>query len=220
MTQISASLLGAAFDRMGQDVTRAEKAGVDSFHIDFMDGHYVPNFALAPDHLLAISSKTNLPLKVHLEVENPDHLLETFKPFPAHMIIVQWDTCPDPLATFQRIRERDAEVGVGLLPLVPMDPLIPFLDMVDLLLLLGVQPGFGGQKMIKGALTWMEGIIEIRDRQFPELAIAVDGGIKYENGANLVQLGFDELIMGSALFEADDMESLVARLKHPTHISA
>jgi ribulose-phosphate 3-epimerase len=213
MVKVNASLLGADFARMGEEIERAEAAGVDSFHIDFMDGHYVPNLALAPYHLEALAPLSDLPLEVHLELENPDELLNTFKPFPADMIIVQWDTCPDLLSTIERIRSWKARVGIGLLPLASVDPVIPFFDQLDMLLLLGVQPGFGGQGMVDGTLAWLERVAQARDFYAPNLPIGVDGGVKGSNAADVVRAGADILIMGSGLFNVSEMGSLVQSLK-------
>jgi ribulose-phosphate 3-epimerase len=213
MTQVSASLLGADFGRMGDEVRRAQVAGVDSFHLDFMDGHYVPNLALAPYHVEAIAPMTNLPLQVHLELENPDQLLGTFNPFHAETIVVQWDTCPSPKSTFERIRARGSLVGLGLLPLAPIDPIEPLLDQIDLLLLLGVEPGFGGQVLISGTLPWLAKAAEARDHEASLIPIAIDGGVKADNAETLVQAGADVLVMGSGLFETANMGALVQQLK-------
>ena len=213
MTLVSASLLGADFARMADEVDRAQTAGVDSFHVDFMDGHYVPNLALSPYHLKALAHRTRLPFQVHLELDNPDEFLDTFKPFHAEMIIVQWDICPDPAASFKRIRSRRAQVGLGLLPLAPIEPIVPLLDHIDMLLLLGVQPGFGAQEMQVGTLSWLAQVRQVLDRDAPTLHIAIDGGVKLSNAAAVVQAGADMLIMGSGLFGAADMKPLVQQLK-------
>lgn len=213
MVQVSASLLAANFADMESDVLRAHDAGVDSFHIDFMDGHYVPNLALAPYHLEALVPSTRLPFQIHLELANPDQLLDTFEAFPADMLIVQWDTCPDPDASFERIRSRHARLGLGLLPLTPIEPIQPYLHQVDMLLLLGVDPGFGGQPMHEGILAWVTQVRSSLDRQTTSIKLAVDGGVNANNAALVVAAGADVLVMGSGLFNAPDMNALVQTLK-------
>src|SRR5512133_1295268 len=111
MIHISASVLAADYARLGEEMQRAEKAGVDSFHFDLMDGHYVPNLALAPDHLKALRSYSRLPFYAHLELDNPDDVLSNFAPLQADLIIVQWNTLIDPLRTFDRIRSQNIKVG-------------------------------------------------------------------------------------------------------------
>jgi ribulose-phosphate 3-epimerase len=213
MTKISASLLAADFTYIAGEVERAVAAGVDSFHLDFMDGHYVPNYALAPYHLEAIAPITDLPLEVHLEIANPDELLTSFKSIPADMFIVQLDTCPDPLGTFARIRARGARPGLGLLPLAEFELVVPLLDHLDMLLLLGVHPGFGGQQMVGGTIDWLGRVASLRDQLAPGLPIGIDGGVKESNATDLVLAGADILIMGSGLFEAEDLGSLVQSLR-------
>jgi len=213
MVQVSASLLAANFAQMERDVQRAQDAGVDSFHVDFMDGHYVPNLALAPSLLEALAPTTELPFQVHLELSNPNELLDTFGSFPADMIIVQWDTCPDPLACFERIRSRHARVGLGLLASTPVEPILPLLNQVDMLLLLGVDPGFGGQAMHEEILSWLAQVRSIVDRESATVTIAVDGGVKASNAAKVVAAGANVLIMGSGLFDATDMKEIVRTLK-------
>jgi ribulose-phosphate 3-epimerase len=213
MVQISGSLLAADFAHMERDVQRAQDAGVDSFHVDFMDGHYVPNLALAPYHLKALAPKTLLPFQVHLELANPDEILDSFEPFPAEMVIVQWDTCPDPMTSFERIRSRHARVGLGLLPSTPVEPILPLLSQIDMLLLLGVEPGFGGQPMHNGTLSWLAQVRSMVDDYSGMVSLAVDGGVKASNAAEVVAAGADVLIMGTGLFSAPDMKELVHILK-------
>jgi ribulose-phosphate 3-epimerase len=212
MTQISASLLGADFARMGEEVARAEQAGVDNFHIDFMDGHYVPNLALAPYHLHALASLTALPFQLHLEIINPDQFLTTFTKLPVDMIIVQYDTCTDVKHCIKLIKDWGARIGVGLLPRATIDPLLPVMAELDMLLLLGVQPGFGGQTIDAGIIPWLEQAARLRDQNAPQLTLAVDGGVKSDNAEALVKAGADVLIMGSGFFQSDDLPTLVHSL--------
>jgi len=150
MVHISASLLAADFARLGEEVQRAEIAGVDSFHFDMMDGHYVPNLALTPDHLKALRAYSHLPFHTHLELANPDNFLSILNFMQVDMIIVQWDTLMDPVQTFDRIRSQNIKVGLGLNPDDAVENAARYFPDIDLLLLLGVYPGFGGQVMQPG----------------------------------------------------------------------
>lgn len=213
MLQISASLLAANYARLGEEVQRAEAAGVDSFHIDMMDGHYVPNLALAPDHLTALRPYTGIPFHAHLELSNPDAVLPGFRTFPADVIIVQWDTLTHPAGTFNFIRSRDARVGLGLSPENRVEEIAHLVQDLDLLLILGVYPGFGGQSMLPGTVEKIRAARGIAEDLNPSLTIAVDGGVKPENAALLSEAGADCLIMGTALFQAQDMKQVVQEIR-------
>jgi ribulose-phosphate 3-epimerase len=222
MIQICASLLAADYAHLGEEVQRAEKAGVDSFHFDMMDGHYVQNLALTPDHLKALRPYSNLPFHAHLELDNPDDVLSNFVPMQADMIIVQWNTLTDPLRTFEKIRSQNIKIGLGLTPADALDNVARFFREIDLLLLLGVYPGFGGQSIQPGTSEKIKSAGKILEQMNHQLSIAVDGGVKLENAADLVQAGADILIMGTALFQSTNMaetvkavrESIVESLRH------
>jgi ribulose-phosphate 3-epimerase len=213
MPHISASLLAADYARLGQEVRRAERAGADSFHFDMMDGHYVPNLALAPDHLTALRTHTRLPFHAHLELANPDEVLDKFQPMPADLIIVCRDTLPAPSRTLARIRALGMRAGLSLNPDEPLEAARDYLSEIDLLLILGVFPGFGGQLMQPGTL---EKIAKAR-QELRSLGlgvpIAVDGGVNPQTAPGLVQAGADILIIGTALFRASRIGRAVAQFK-------
>lgn len=213
MIQICASLLAANYARLGEEVQRAENAGVDSYHFDMMDGHYVPNLALAPEHLKTLRSYSHLPFHAHLELDNPDDVLSKFESLQADMIIVQWDTLSDPLRTFEKIRSQKIKVGLGLSPDDALDDVSRFFLEIDLLLLLGVYPGFGGQTIQPGTYEKIKFARRLVDRTSHRPAIAVDGGVKPENAAALVQAGADILIMGTALFQSSDMARTIGSIR-------
>lgn len=213
MIHISASLLAADYARLGEEVQRAEQAGADSFHFDLMDGHYVHNLALAPDHLTALRPYTSLPFYAHLELSNPDEVLSHFESFPADTIIVQWNTLMHPHKTFEDIRLRNAKVGLGLTPDDDIRDVVRFFPDLDLLLLLGVYPGFGGQPIQPGTLEKIRVARGMANDLNPSLTIAVDGGVKPDNAVSLVEAGADMLIMGTALFRSHDMKKTIGEIR-------
>jgi ribulose-phosphate 3-epimerase len=167
MVHISASLLAADYARLGEEVKRAASSGADSFHFDLMDGHYVRNLALAPDHLKPCAPIRSLPFFAHLELSNPEEVLFKFDPFPADTIIVQWNTLTEPLKTFDAIRLRNAKVGLGFCPDDDIEERCPASFVTSTCsCFLECYPGFGGQPMQPGTrekiavarLGWMRQI--------------------------------------------------------------
>src|SRR5512133_2948016 len=187
MIHISASVLAADYARLGEEMQRAEKAGVDSFHFDLMDGHYVPNLAPAPDHLKALRPYSHLPFHVHLELDNPDNVLSNFPPLQADVVIVQWNALTDPARTFERIRSQNMKVGLGLNPDDALDDASRFFRDLNLLLLLGVYPGFGGQAIQPGMQERIASARRLANGLDHRLGIAVDGGVKPENATILAK---------------------------------
>lgn len=210
---ICASLLAADYARLGEEVQRAENAGADSFHFDMMDGHYVPNLALTPEHLKVLHSYSCLPFHAHLELDNPDDVLFKFEPLCAETIIVQWNTLTDPVRTFERIRSESIKVGLGLNPNDSLEEASCLFQDLDLLLLLGVYPGFGGQVMQPGTCERVASARQLLDRENPRTLIAVDGGVKPQNAIQLAQAGADILIMGTALFRSSDMAGMIRSIR-------
>ena len=192
---------------------RAERAGVNSFHFDMMDGHYVSNLALAPDHLKALRPYSCLPFYVHLELDNPDEVLRSFIPIQANVVIVQWNTLKDPARTFESIRSLGMKVGLGFTPGEALDQASSFFLELDLLLLLGVYPGFGGQAIQPGMQERIVSARKLLDQTGRNIPLAVDGGVKPDNARGLVQAGADLLIMGTALFQSKDMAETVKAVR-------
>lgn len=213
MIHISASLLAADYACLRDEVWRADKAGADSFHFDIMDGHYVPNLALSPDHLKALRLYSRVPFHAHLELDNPDDILSKFEPFHADTIIVQWNTLTHPHKTFDGIRLRNAKVGMGLAPDDNIRDVARFFRDLDLLLLLGVYPGFGGQAMRPGTCEKVCTARRAANDLNPSLTIAVDGGVKPGNAVSLAAAGADMLIMGTALFQSENMAETIRSIR-------
>ena len=218
MVQVSASLLAADFARLGREVVRAERAGVNSFHFDMMDGNYVPNLALAPDHLSALRPYTTLPFHVHLELANPNEFLEHFRTLDAKLIIACRDTLENPEKTFARIRACGAKTGLSLNPNEPIEETYPLFPGLDLLMIMGVFPGFGGQSMDPNTITRIAQARQMSRSINPLLLIAVDGGVNLENAPALVKAGAGVLIIGTALFRAHKMRSFIAKLREAVEV--
>lgn len=219
MPEISASLLAADYARLGDEIARVELAGVDSFHFDMMDGHYVPNLALTPQHLRALRAYTSLPFHAHLELERPDLFLENFNPLGADLIVVQWDTLENPSRTFNRIRRQGAKVGLSVNPTDLLEKAGELLDELDMFLVLGVQPGFGGQTMASNTAERIQEIRKRVDEGGYNITIAVDGGVNANNINSLLDAGADCLIMGTAIFQAACLPDFICKIKQKLYIN-
>lgn len=211
--EVCASLLAADYLRLEQDVERAERAGVNSFHLDVMDGHYVRNLAFAPEHLRGLRGVTRLPVSVHFEVANPDELIDAFAPFQNELVIVQHDTLQEPFKTFRHIRSCGGRVGLSYNPGDSLADLPTWLPELELVLILGVVPGFGGQPMRPKTQERIRQVYKCMEDEKRVLPIAVDGGVGTQNAGALLDAGARILIAGSALFHATDMSAVVAAMR-------
>ncbi|MBC7262641.1 MAG: ribulose-phosphate 3-epimerase [Chloroflexi bacterium] len=213
---ISASILAADWSNLGQAVKEAEKAGVDSIHIDIMDGHYVHNLTLGIKTLSCLRPHTKLPFVAHLEISNPDDFVADFAEAGSDMLIVQEDTCPDLAATIQRIKDYKVAVGVALNPDRPLSAVIHVLHQIDLLLIMSVFPGFGGQKFLAEVLPKVEEARRrIRDLANPP-AIGLDGGINPQTIQASVRAGANFLAIGSAIYGEGSVRDNVRKLRDLT----
>ena len=197
---ISPSILSADFARLGEQVREAELAGADSVHVDVMDGHFVPSITIGPPVIRCLRAATRLPLHVHLMIEEPERFIDDICRVGADLVTVHVETCPHLHRTLSQIREAGARPAVTLNPSTPLVALEEVLEDVELVLVMTVNPGFGGQKLIPSTLDKVRRLREILDARGLACQIEVDGGVNMSTLADVVAAGADVVVMGSALF--------------------
>jgi ribulose-phosphate 3-epimerase len=197
---IAPSILSADFARLGEEVREAEAGGADIIHVDVMDGHFVPNLTVGPLVVRALRSITALPLHVHLMVEEPERMIDSFCAAGANLITVHVETCPHLQRTLQQIAECGAQPAATLNPDTPLDTIEPALDQAALILVMTVNPGYGGQTLIPFALDKVRHLRRMLAERGSAARIEVDGGIHAETLTAAVEAGANILVMGSAIF--------------------
>ncbi len=201
LTLIAPSILSADFGRLAEDINTVESAGADWIHVDVMDGHFVPNITIGPLVTDAVRVATDLPVDVHLMIESPERYLGEFVKAGADRITVHQETCPHLHRTLQQIRELGALPGVSINPSTPLSALEEILPDVDLVLLMTVNPGFGGQAFISNSLRKIEAAREMLESAGrPDVPLQVDGGIGPGTAKSVVEAGATVLVAGSAVF--------------------
>ncbi len=201
MTKLAPSILSADFSRLGEQVREAEQAGADWIHVDVMDGHFVPNLTIGPLVVRALRRVTSLFLDVHLMIEAPERLIPAFADAGADGITVHVETCPHLHRVIQQIRELGKKAGVALNPATPVSSLEEILPFVDLVLVMSVNPGFGGQSYIPTSTAKIARVRAMLDeRDLGHVELEVDGGVKPENVAEVVAAGATVIVAGSAVF--------------------
>ncbi|MGM0416349.1 MAG: ribulose-phosphate 3-epimerase [Thermodesulfobacteriota bacterium] len=213
MVKISPSILSADFARLGEEVQAVEQGGADYIHVDVMDGHFVPNITIGAPVVKALRPVTSLPLDVHLMIENPDTYIPDFAAAGADIITVHQEAVPHLHRTVQLIHSFGKRAGVSLNPATPVDTLELILAEVDMVLLMTVNPGFGGQGFIPFTLDKIARMRSMIERSGRNIELEVDGGVKAANIAEISRAGADVFVAGSAVFNGSDYPRNLAELR-------
>ena len=212
--QISASILNADFARLGEEVVRAVEGGVDSIHLDVMDGHFVPNISLGPVVVEALRPHAVLPFHSHLMIQEPLRYVEAFASAGSDLIVFHLEADGDPAETIARIRATGRGAGLAINPGTPAEAAIPYLQSIDLLLVMTVHPGFGGQELMTEVLPKLAALRAEADRRGLDLPIGVDGGVNDETIGSAYAAGGDVLVVGWGLYShPGDLQPVVAELR-------
>ena len=202
MVELLPSILSADFARLGEEVCAAERGGGSVIHVDVMDGHFVPNLTLGPPVVKSLRRVTNLPLDCHMMIENPDEFVEPFAEVGANWMSVHYEACRHLHRSLELIAQHGMQPGVVINPATPVDLLIPVLGMVHHVLVMSVNPGFGGQSFIPYSLSKIRRLKELRQELGLGYRIEVDGGVAHDTIARVVEAGAELLVAGNAVFGA------------------
>jgi ribulose-phosphate 3-epimerase len=206
MVELAFSILAADFAHLADEIARAERGGGTIVHVDVMDGHFVPNITFGPPVVQAIRPVTKLPLDCHLMIENPDDFIPEFAKAGADMISVHWEACPHLNRTLQHITDHGMLPGVVINPATPVDFLVEVLPMVHHVLVMSVNPGFGGQKFLPRSVERIAHLRRLRHEMGLNFRIEVDGGVADDTVQSVVRAGADMLVAGSAIFNGGKAE--------------
>jgi ribulose-phosphate 3-epimerase len=213
LKKIAPSILSADFSRLSEEVRGVERAGADLIHVDVMDGHFVPNITIGPIVVTGLKKLTSLPLDVHLMIEEPGRYIEAFAQAGSNWITIHAEVCSHLSQVIKKIRKLKVRPGVVLNPTTPLKTLYPILDEIDLVLLMSVNPGFGGQSFIPSTLKKVERLRKIIDQNHYALEIEVDGGIKVENIREVSRAGGDIFVLGTGIFKTKDYGETIRKLR-------
>ncbi|NMA04385.1 MAG: ribulose-phosphate 3-epimerase [Clostridiales bacterium] len=211
--KLAPSILSADFSNLLEDIKTVEKAGCDMLHIDVMDGHFVPNITIGPLVIESLKGKTDLLFDVHLMIENPDKYIPQFVKAGAHIISVHSEACTHLHRTIQFIKDHNVKAAVALNPATPLCALEYVLEDLDMVLLMTVNPGFGGQDFIKSGLAKIRALKKMIDDRGLGIDIQVDGGIKTDNVGEIVEAGANIIVAGSAIFNSGNIEGAIKQFR-------
>ena len=213
MKKLAPSILSADFSRLGEEIKAVEEAGADYIHIDIMDGHFVPNITIGPLVVETAKAVTTLPLDVHLMISDPDRYVQDFIKAGSDLLSVHVETCPHLQRTLTYIRELGGRSGAVLNPSTPISTLEYVMDDLDMILLMTVNPGFGGQKFIPTMLPKIQKMRSLIDEKKLPIELEVDGGVTLENISQISQAGADVVVAGSAVYKSADCRKTVRLMK-------
>jgi ribulose-phosphate 3-epimerase len=214
MAILAPSILSADFTNLAQQIRLVELAGADWIHCDIMDGHFVPNITFGPILVNAAKRSTKLPVDVHLMIEKPDNYLEDFINAGANYVTVHQEEVIHLNRTVTKIKELGAKAGVAINPATPVDFLKDIAEYIDLVLVMSVNPGFGGQKFIGNSLKKIREAVQLRDKLGAHFLIEVDGGVDRHTASSILDAGCDVFVAGSSIFKADNISAATAELKN------
>ncbi|MNH81286.1 Ribulose-phosphate 3-epimerase [compost metagenome] len=215
MINIAPSILSADFAKLGQEIAEVEQAGAEWLHVDVMDGHFVPNITLGPLVVEAIKPHTNLFMDVHLMIENPDAYIPAFAKAGADLITVHAEACVHLHRVIHLVKEQEVKVGVAINPGTPVSVLSEVIEDLDLVLVMTVNPGFGGQSFISGTVRKIRELNELKKQMgLNDLLIEVDGGITAQTAPLVVEAGAEVLVAGSAVFGRSDRAGAIAEIRN------
>ncbi|WP_423801671.1 ribulose-phosphate 3-epimerase [Neobacillus sp. SAB-20_R2A] len=213
MVKIAPSILSADFAKLGEEIIAVEKGGADYIHVDVMDGHFVPNITIGPLIVEAIRPVTNLPLDVHLMIENPDQYIEAFAKAGADYITVHVEACRHLHRTIQNIKSFGVKAGVVLNPATPVESIQHIIGDIDMVLLMSVNPGFGGQKFIPEVLPKIKKVKQMAVEKGVEIEIEIDGGVNPETAKLCIEAGANVLVAGSAIYNQADYAKAISHIR-------
>lgn len=214
MAKIAPSVLSADFSKLGEEIRKIEEGGADYVHLDVMDGHYVPNITFGAPVIKKIRKVTSLPFDVHLMIDRPERFLSDFAEAGSDIITVHAEATTHLHRTIQEIKGLGKKAGVSLNPATPLSVLDYIIEDLDLILIMSVNPGFGGQSFIPAVMDKLRATRELIDEKNPDIILQVDGGIKLDNAKEIIGAGADLLVVGSDIFGYDDIVARTREFKN------